>query len=127
TGCYSVRGLEAWAANTSYLSWGAELDRWNAGDDLVVARTPDGQGWRLTNSTGNSQARLTQMIAQATPDEERALACYARAASVSAMTILRDWLLGRNQVPLQTHWSQVANVGLAVAGGSGVTLAPWPR
>lgn len=26
-GCYGVRGLESWASTTTYLSWGAELDR----------------------------------------------------------------------------------------------------
>src|SRR5690606_2911026 len=39
-GCYSVRGLEAWASTTSYLSWGAELDRspWGVVEGATLAK-----------------------------------------------------------------------------------------
>src|SRR5690606_41253421 len=39
-GCYSVRGLESWASTTSYLSWGAELDRspWGVVEGATLAK-----------------------------------------------------------------------------------------
>src|SRR5690606_33552179 len=43
-GCYSVRGLEAWAATTSYLAYGAELDRepWGALRGGTIEALADG-------------------------------------------------------------------------------------
>src|SRR5690606_5277561 len=60
TGCYSVRGLESWAANTSYLSWGAELDRspWILSDGATRAKQ-DGF-YRITGVNNNS--RVQQQI-----------------------------------------------------------------
>src|SRR5690606_9933118 len=57
-GCYSVRGLESWAANTSYLSWGAELDRspWQVTAGTSIAPLPDG-GYRVCQDTGTSGIR----------------------------------------------------------------------
>src|SRR5690606_29367358 len=55
TGCYSVRGLESWAANTSYVSYGAELDRagWGMENGSTIERLPGG-GYRLTRGPGSS-------------------------------------------------------------------------
>src|SRR5690606_37641780 len=55
TGCYSVRGLESWAATTSYLNWGAELDRspWRAADGATLAKK-DGF-YRITGTAPNSR------------------------------------------------------------------------
>src|SRR5690606_31916034 len=56
TGCYSVRGLESWDATTSYLSWGAELDRspWRALAGAAVQSLPTG-GYRVSGIGGDSR------------------------------------------------------------------------
>lgn len=52
-GCYSVRGLESWAATTSYLSYGAELDRspWVASSS-GASLEPLSDGWRINKAEG---------------------------------------------------------------------------
>src|SRR5690606_36188054 len=60
TGCYSVRGLESWAANTSYLSWGAELDRspWRVVEGAGIEKVEN--FWRLSGTLHHS--RLIQSV-----------------------------------------------------------------
>src|SRR5690606_8096463 len=55
TACISYRGLESWAANTSYLSWGAELDRepWAPLRSGTIEKLSD--GYRITSAAGQSQ------------------------------------------------------------------------
>lgn len=59
TGCYSVRGLESWleswAENTSYLSYGAELDRspWQTTNQATVTELE--HGWRISGPMDTSR------------------------------------------------------------------------
>src|SRR5690606_32988610 len=78
TACISYRGLESWASTTSYLSYGAELDRspWQAVDGATVQSLPTG-GYRVTGIDGVS--RIYQLIP---PDAGTwTFACYADTGS----------------------------------------------
>jgi len=61
TGCYGVRGLESWAATTSYLAYGAELDRepWRTLQGGVVQSLP--HGYRVIG-TDIELSRILQTI-----------------------------------------------------------------
>src|SRR5690606_38502464 len=72
-GAYGIHGLESWAQNTSYLSWGAELDRspWRAVEGASI------DGRILTGPAGS--ARLLQGIPPSAGTWT--LACRMRALS----------------------------------------------
>src|SRR5690606_38888634 len=78
TACISWRGLEAWAATTSYLSWGAELDRspWRVVEGATLAKQ-DGF-YRISGVNLNS--RVLQILAS--PEAgDWTLSCIMRTAA----------------------------------------------
>lgn len=88
-GCYSVRGLESWAANTSYLSWGAELDRepWVVMDGSQLSALPEG-GYRLCQTGTGSNTGLNQTHSAGLQEGEWATAAViARPNTASAMLL----------------------------------------
>jgi len=76
-GCYSVRGLESWEANTTFLSWGAELDRssWRAVDGATLTKQ-DGF-YRISGV--DALSRVLQSIVFAGPGDWT-LSCIMRTA-----------------------------------------------
>lgn len=63
TGCYGVRGLESWAQTTSYLSWGAELDRSPWGPSSrggAIEAIAD--GWRVSKALDEPNSGWAQRL-----------------------------------------------------------------
>lgn len=89
TGCYSVRGLESWAQNTSYLSWGAEFDRspWVVMSGSQLSALPEG-GYRLCQTGTDPNTGLNQTYSAGLQEEEWAtVAVIARPNTASAMML----------------------------------------
>lgn len=97
TGCYSVRGLEAWAATTSYLAYGAELDNpaWIEAAGGTVEVLPD--GYRIRPAPGSNNSGVTQSgVAPISPGgETRTLACIVR---THRPAYIRFWVGGSQSV-----------------------------
>src|SRR5690606_38243896 len=79
TGCYSVRGLESWAATTSYIAHGAELDRrpWGALRGGTIEALAD--GYRITSAAGESGVSGRIQVLSAQPEDGPVtLSCIVR-------------------------------------------------
>lgn len=106
-GCYSVRGLESWGQNTSYLSWGAELDRspWQAVDGATVQSLPTG-GYRVIGTGSNS--RIMQLGIPAVPGPHT-LSCIARSVDETPQARMRIYWdassPGSVAIPVTTEWA----------------------
>ena len=125
TGCYSVRGLESWAANTSYLSWGAELDRspWTVDAQASIAALPDG-GYRVCHidpAAGNHGLR--QLLGGARP-ETLTVAAIAR-ANTAPSALIGAWSQF-STLTLPVSWNLVAVTKQTASGASGQTFF-YPR
>src|SRR5690606_29619555 len=82
TGCYSVRGLESWAPNTTYLSYGAELDRspWAPLRSGTIEKLSD--GYRITSAAGQSQpSGRIQVLSPQETEGPVTLSCVVRTQS----------------------------------------------
>lgn len=89
TACISWRGLDSWAQNTSYLSYGAELDRspWRAVEGATVQSLPTG-GYRVTGTASNSRALQGGISSIPGP---HTLSCVLRTDEPGTHTRLRIW------------------------------------
>lgn len=88
-GCYGVRGLESWATTTSYLSYGAELDRspWRRSSlGTTVEALP--RGYRITGTASDSRALQGGIPSIPGP---HTLACVLRTDEPGTHTRLRIW------------------------------------
>src|SRR5690606_21522952 len=93
TGCYSVRGLESWAATTSYLAYGAELDNpaWSGVAGGTVEVLPD--GYRIHPAPGSHNSGVLQRnLDPVSPGgETRTFACIVR---THRPAYIRYWFSG---------------------------------
>lgn len=121
-GCYGVRGLESWASNTSYLSWGAQLDRepWAPILGGAVEVLPD--GYRIHPAAGQGNSGLTQagLVAIPAGGESRTLACIVRTHQPA---YLRYWVAGSQSVSFPAvetggRWEVVAGTREVTEGSS---------
>lgn len=92
-GAYGIHGLESWAQNTSYLSWGAELDRFPTWRESGATLAKQDGFYRITGV--NSSSRV-----------------YQRPSSPEA----GDWTLS---CIMRTAASQNARLRIYQEGGSG--------
>src|SRR5690606_22536214 len=106
TGCLSVRGLESWAATTSYLAYGAELDRSSCRvyDSTTTTLEALARGYRITGTTSNS--RVLQSGIQTIPGPHP-LACVLRTDEHGTHTRLRIFWGsgGQISVPVTSTWA----------------------
>src|SRR5690606_13256457 len=121
--CYSVRGLEAWAANTSYLAYGAELDRapWQVTGISVLTPLESG-GYRLCQGGGAINVGLVQPIGD--PPQTYSLAVIGRKNTGHSL-LLGAW--NTHQIsPLPDTWGPVVRANAMPSSGLSVYLYPRP-
>lgn len=124
TGCYSVRGLESWAQNTSYLSYGAELDRSPWGG--LATATKDGANYRVCGETGE---RFRQQLASEAGGVVRTAACRVRAGTSNSIRLLAADVSSGGvsyDYTLTSEWQTVTATATIVADGgiAGVRIHP---
>jgi len=92
-GAYGIHGLESWAQNTTYLSWGAELDNpaWSGTYSGTVEVLPD--GYRIHPAPGYANSGVLQRnLAPVSPGgETRTFACLVR---THRPAYIRYWFSG---------------------------------
>lgn len=105
TGCYSVRGLESWAQTTSYLAYGAELDRsvWFRYDGLSVAAR-DG-AWEIMRNRVSLGAVYQELLGLEPVDpEEWTASCVMKAGTTSAARLGAQRSLNWATIQLTENW-----------------------
>ena len=105
TGCYSVRGLESWEANTSYLAYGAELDHpaWSRHSGISVAAR-DGV-WEIMRNRV-SVGGVYQDLLDLSPVEPEAwtASCVMKAGTSSAARLVAQRGAGWPRIQLTENW-----------------------
>lgn len=125
TGCYGVRGLESWAQTTSYLSYGAELDRspWFLLSSRNTLTPLEDGGYRLCHEEGapeNSGLRQATSLEQG---DTATLAIVGRAASANKALLAIGGSFA--EVDLQPNsWGEVSHTGTL---SSSVNASIYPR
>jgi len=132
-GCYSVRGLESWAANTSYLAYGASLDQdnWDARSGTTIERVAD--WWRvsfpqsgslLTTSSGSigsaGQSWTAACIAKQGPSGRNSFRMRPFHGPLGVSQYCND-------IPLGVEWGLISctgNTGDAPSASPAVFLDP---
>ena len=120
TGCYSVRGLESWAATTTYLSYGAELDRspWSSLRSGTIQTIAD--GYRITSAAGQTQVSGRIQVLGSQPDDGTvALSCIVRTdVPIDRLTLEAGTGVLRHISPMDTggRWETVFVSGTVTAG-----------
>src|SRR5690606_25187414 len=109
TGCYSVRGLESWRENTSYLAYGAELDRepWRSAGQATLEKL-DGF-YRLSGPVGSN---LVQTVGDATEQTTYTFACILRGEGQVRLNFG-----GPQVMSLSPEWRQYSRTASIPAGG----------
>src|SRR5690606_6924470 len=116
-GCYSVRGLESWAANTTYVSYGAELGLnppWVPSPTVSVAAVES--FWRVC---GEAPTNQLQNLTSGEDGAPVTASCIVRAATSSRMGMQAAPVsLGGNIVDydLTSEW-QTVSATATLSGG----------
>lgn len=126
TGCYSVRGLESWAATTSYLAYGADLTNtaWIKQTGMSVEKV--GSVYRIRRNRDDTGAAFVhQEIAAVAQQETWTAACVMRAgtATVARLSVHRSSAAA--VVNLTSEWQVFANTKTLEEGQvPGVSIGP---
>src|SRR5690606_1926764 len=119
TGCYSVRGLESWAATTSYLAYGAELDRepWGALRGGTIEALAD--GYRVTSAAGEAEVSgRIQVLPTQSEEGPVTLSCIVRTQQpIGRLTLEAGSGVVRHFAPFDTagKWEIVSVSGTVAA------------
>jgi len=126
TGCYSVRGLESWAQNTSYLSYGADLTNtaWLKHGGMSVEKV--GSIYRIRRNKDNTAAAFVyQETAPVTQQETWTAACVMRAGTATVARLSVDRGAGSGIVNLTSEWQVFTSTRtFAVGRVPGVSIGP---
>lgn len=87
-GAYGIHGLESWAQNTSYLSWGAELNRspWRSIRGGTLERVSD--GWRVSNDPAQANSGWYYVGDTADEGTTYTVACRVRAETPTTLRVV---------------------------------------
>ena len=126
TGCYSVRGLESWAATTSYLAYGADLTNtaWLKHGGMSVEKV--GSVYRIRRNKDNTEAAFVyQEIAAVTQQETWTAACVMRAGTATVARMSVDRGVRAEFVNLTSEWKVFATTRTFAEGRvPGVSIGP---
>lgn len=121
-GGYGIHGLEAWDQNTSYLSWGAELDKdpWKTTSGAQIARV--GSVWKLETNQSGVQGVFQELTSLEAPETWTA-ACLLRADAPMQARLGVDRSLAWSFINLSTEWKVYTHtLEMAVGKKPGVSI-----